>query len=214
MTRRTLLLLGTITLVCQGAEKEVIARVGFNDSVSYYLVEGWRTSRSGWIFPDVFMVGDSTGRYWQFDFGGGRILVGSKPGSRLTWVGEGYLERIDTPTTKGGYRAAPWTLLGLKLGDRWRFEGVYATFLPLNDRARIEHVVERAKLVRMTRRFEYGAGYANHQVGDSKWQHRPFGTFTIKSDKGGDVEFWVQALVGDRPGVQGQVRLHFKWGHR
>ena len=44
--------------------------------------------------------------------------------------------------------------------------------------ARVQHVLENAKVERSVGAWKFGAGYAGYKYGDDKWQNKPFITVT------------------------------------
>ena len=166
----------------------VVVRVGTSGG-AYHYVEVFQ-QRGRWIFPDVGYIDfDQAKQYREYFVGAGAVLFSSK---HLTVIEEGYLDKAAGPSSGDALYFQPWTLVAFSLTPKLGAEAVYFPYLPLNKAARIQHVLERAKLEYDFKHFKLGGGYGAYQFGDGPWQNKPFVSGTIKVGKMGDVELWLQ----------------------
>lgn len=178
----------------------VIARVAFKDTTSFRFAEVFH-EWGPWVFPDVGYIDYGSGDYREFFAGLGRTLIRSP---KATLVGEMYYLQAAGEASGSAKYLMPWALLAVRPSARLRGEAVYFPYLPLNEPAQLQHVVERAKLEYALQYVKFGAGYGAYDARGIEWQHRPFVTFTVTPPRVGDIEIWVQR-VPER-GVQFQVR--------
>ena len=191
------------TAVAASAQVTVaIARIAFKDVTTQRFAEVLHESRSGWIFPDIGYVDFGGDVYREFFAGVGRTL---RRTPRVTLVGTLYYQQAAGPASGAARYLVPWFLVNCRPHARVQCEAVYFPYLPLTERAQVQHVLERAKLEYSVRpRFRLGAGYAAFHTRGIDWQHRPFVTATVSPPRVGDIEVWVQRLP--TRGAQLQLR--------
>ncbi len=181
----------------------VVARTGVqNDAQTTYRYAEVFQQRGRWIFPDVGYIDFADAKqYREYFVGAGAVLFTSK---RITIIEEGYLDKAVGSASGDALYFQPWTLVAVSITPKLSGEVVYFPYLPLNKAARIQHVLERAKLEYDFKHFKVGAGYGAYQYGDGPWTNRPLVTTTLKGGKLGDLELWLQRIPGDH--IQLQVR--------
>jgi hypothetical protein len=149
--------------------------------------------RGKWIYPDVGYVDYAHGNYREVFLGAGRTLINGK---HLTLTEELYFVQALGPAAKSARYVWPWTMLQIHFTPKLSSETVYFPYVPLNNSATIQHVLERSKLEYAVRAsWKVGAGYGGYKYGDSEWQHNPFLTTTL-STRAGAFEFWLQKTPG------------------
>jgi hypothetical protein len=179
----------------------VIARIAVRDAATFRFAEVFHQS-GRWVFPDVGYVDYGSSDYREFFAGFGRTLVES---SKATVVGELYYLQAAGQASGSAKYVQPWVLVALRPAKRISSEMVYFPYVPLTSSARLQHVLERAKVEYAINNYlKMGAGYGAYQMRGSEWQHKPFVTATVSPPRVGDIEFWVQRVPGN--GVQLQVR--------
>lgn len=191
------------TAMAQDTQTFVIGRTGVGDDAktTYRIVEVFQ-QRGRWIFPDVGYIDFADPKqYREYFVGAGAVLFTSK---RITIIEEGYLDKAAGPASGDALYFQPWTLVAISITPKLGAEVVYFPYLPLNKAARIQHVLERAKLEYDFKHVKVGGGYAAYQYGEGPWSNRPFVSTTLKGGKLGDLELWLQRMPGDH--VQVQVR--------
>ena len=157
-------------------------------------------SRGSWIYPDIGYIDFATNTYREVFVGGGRALLDNK---RVTLIEEPFFDRAFGPAARGASYLMPWTMLQVRFTPKFNNETVYFLYLPLNDSARIQHVLERSKFeYALKKSLKAGIGYGAYKFGDTDWDHRPFATTTISTGAGA-FEFWLQKMPG---GAQVQFR--------
>jgi hypothetical protein len=142
-------------------------------------------------------------------FGGAGVVAYRR--KHFTWVQEAYFLQGTGPAAKGARHILPWTLLGYSI-PRTKLVGdaEYFTYLPLNQPARIQYVLDRAKLEYEFRRYRIGGGYAAYKYADGAWENKPFLTFTVKAQPVGSFEFWAQRLQTNAYQLQVRYVIGFK----
>ena len=188
----------------------VIARTGVTtDSPhvgTYHYLEFFQ-ARGKWICPDVGYVDFATSSYREVFIGAGRTLRDSK---RILLIEELYFDQSFGPAAKNARYLQPWTLLQIHLTPKWTSHTVCFPYLPLNNSARIQHVLEHTKVeYTINKTWKVGGGYAGYKYGDDNWQNKPLATTTI-STREGSFEFWLQKMPG---GAQVQLRYEFVHPH-
>jgi len=169
---------------------------------TYHFLE-FLQARRKWIYPDIGYVDYATGSYRELFLGGGRTLYNGKP---LTLIEELYFVQATGPAAGSARYIWPWTMLQVRFTPKLANETVYFLYVPLNDSARVQHVLERSKLeYSLNRRWKMGGGYGGYKFAETKWQNKPFVTATFSS-RIGDFEAWLQKLP---VGAQVQVRYQF-----
>ena len=179
-----------------------IARIAFKEDVTQRFAEVLHESKNGWIFPDVGYLDFGGGLYREFFVGVGRTLHRSPT---LTLVGTLYFQQAAGPASGSARYLVPWMLMNCRPHARVHCEAVYFPYLPLSDRGRVQHVLERAKLeYAFLPQLKIGGGYGAFSTRGIPWQNRPFFTATVSAPRVGDVEVWVQRLPNR--GAQMQLR--------
>ncbi|HET7695453.1 MAG TPA: hypothetical protein VFK57_07075 [Vicinamibacterales bacterium] len=195
-----------IVLSAAGASAQVtitIARVAFKDVATQRFAEVLHESRSGWIFPDIGYVDFGGDVYREFFAGAGRTL---RRTPKLTLVGSLYYQQSAGPASGSARYLVPWFLVNCRPHARLQCEAVYFPYLPLTERAQVQHVLERAKLeYSVLPELRVGGGYAAFHTRGIDWQNLPFATVTVSPPRIGDIEVWVQHL----PGRGAQMQLRF-----
>lgn len=178
----------------------VIARIAAKDHVNQRFAEVFH-EHGRWVFPDVGYIdfGDPGG-YREFFAGLGRTLVRSP---KATVVGEMYFLQATGEASGSARYLLPWVLVDYRPSPNVHGEAVYFPYVPLNGGARLQHVVERAKLEYLFDVVKVGGGYGAYDADGLSWQHRPFVTMTLMPPRLGEIEFWLQRVPG---GTQFQVR--------
>jgi hypothetical protein len=122
---------------------------------------------------------------------------------RFTLIEELYFDQALGPAAKSARYLLPWTMLQFQFTSKFTNETVYFTYLPLNNSARIQQVIERSKFeYALGKGWRAGGGYGGYQYDNLEWQHKPFLTTTFAS-RAGEFEFWPQKMTG---GAQIQLR--------
>lgn len=183
----------------------VLARTGVNlkqpHTGTYRLIEFLQV-RGKWVYPDVGCVDFATGKYRECFIGGGRTLYNGK---KLTVTGELYFVQATGPTARSARYLWPNAVVDLRLTPKLTAQTSYVLYVPLNQSARVQQVLERVKVERTLGRWKVGAGYGAYQYGTGLWQSKPFVTTTV-STKAGSFEIWIQKMP---VGSQLQVRYSF-----
>ncbi len=163
--------------------------------------------RGNWILPDFGALDFYHGDYRELFVGAGRTLYNSK---KVTWAEELYFVQATGPAAKRARYLWPWTLVDIRFTPKLTSEIVYFPYVPLNHSARIQHVLERAKLeYALNKTWKMGGGYGAYKYGGQSWQNKPFITVT-RNTGFGSFEFWLQKMPG---GAQVQVRYFLAWHH-
>lgn len=166
---------------------------------TYHFLE-FLQARGSWIYPDIGYVDYAHGNYRELFLGGGRTLVNGK---KLSLVGELYFVQATGPAAMSARYLWPWTMLQVRFTPKLSSETVYFFYVPLNNSARIQQVLERSKVeYSFNRLWKAGVGYGGYKFAETEWQNKPFITSTF-STRAGDFEVWLQRLPG---GAQVQLR--------
>jgi hypothetical protein len=194
---------GTANAVSNPTTTIVIARTGVRLDAphvgTYHYLE-FIQSRGKWIYPDVGYIDFATNNYREVFAGGGLALLDRK---QITLIGELFFDQAFGPAARGASYLMPWTMLQIRFTPKFTNETSYFLYLPLNNSARIQHVLERSKFeYALKKPWKAGVGYGGYQYGDTDWDHRPFVTTTISTGAGA-FEFWLQKMPG---GAQIQFR--------
>jgi len=162
--------------------------------------------RNRWIYPDIGYVDFARGNYRELFIGGGRTLVDMK---KASWDQELLYVQATGPAAKSARYLQPWSMLRVQFSPKFSNETVYFLYIPLNDSARIHHVLERARFeYAVKKHWEIGAGYAAGKYAKTPGQNEPFLTTTI-STKVGAFEFWLQKIPNGA-----QVELRYALVHK
>ena len=173
-------------------------------SGTYHYVEFFQL-RGNWIYPDFGYIDFNGTGYREVSVGAGRTLYHS---DRATIAEELYFDQAVGPDAKSARYLQPWTLVDLNITKKLTTETVYFPYLPLNQSARIQHVLERAKVeYQVAKHVKVGGGYAGYKYGDGEWQSKPMIATTV-STKAGSFEFWLQKMPGG-----GQVQIRYTLVH-
>ncbi len=183
----------------------VLARTGVRTDAphvgTYHMVEAFQV-RGKWIVPDVCYIDYGTGNYHELCIGAGRTFY---DGKRAMVASELYFAQATGPAAKSARYLWPWTIVQFHFTKKWNSEAVYFPYLPLNSSARIQHVIERAKVeYTINKTFKVGGGYAGYRYGDDTWQSKPMLTTTISTKRTGAFEFWLQKMPGG-----GQIQFRY-----
>ncbi len=204
------LTLATAMLVARlnaGVDTDFFARAAMSNVASYHFLEVVQT-RGRLVLPDFGYVDFGHSNYRELFGGGGSVIC---PGKYLTWIQEAYFVRAVGPAAKGAAYIQPWSFVGYSIPHtKLVGQTVYFIYLPLNTAARIQHVLDRAKLEYEFNRFKLGAGYAGYKFDGSPWQNKPFLTCTVKTGRAGSFEFWAQRLPGNSWQAQVRYGIAFK----
>ena len=180
-------------------------RAESNPFSTYHFVEVFQVRRK-WIYPDIGYVDFGHNNYREFFVGGGYTFY---KGARITAIGELFYEQSLGPAAHSARWLVPWTELQYRITPKLGGEIVYFAYAPLNATAKVEHILDRAKLeYKLKSRWKIGAGYGGKIIEKTPWQNKPFFTTTLIT-KAGDVEFWVQRL----PQNEVQVQVRYKLIH-
>ena len=177
----------------------VMARVAVKDAATYRFAEVFHEF-DRWVFPDVGYVDFGSDDYREFFAGVGRTLLRS---TRATIVSEMYFVQSAGEASGSARYLMPWVLAIYRPAERLRGETVYFPYVPLNDAAYVQHVLDRSKLEYTFEHFRAGGGYSAYHNEAIGWQHQPFASVTFTPPRVGDIELWLQRAGG---GVQFQVR--------
>ena len=129
-------------------DTHVIARTA-TDQGTYHYAQIFQ-QRGRWILPDVGYIDfNEFDEYREVWVGAGGVLLAT---THLSVVGEGHIVKALGPSSGGALYLQPWVLVAYHLTHKLGGEAVYFPYLPLNDAGRGQHVLERARLLRRTRR--------------------------------------------------------------
>jgi hypothetical protein len=185
-----------------------VARTGVRTDTphveTYRYVEFFQL-RGNWIYPDFGYLDFGNGRYQENFIGAGRTLYHS---DKATIAEELYFVQATGPDSKGARYLWPWTLVDFNLSKKLTTETVYFPYIPLNKSARVQHVIERAKVeYHVAKNWKVGGGYATYKFGGGDWQNKPMITTTYAT-KAGSLEVWLQKMPGG-----GQVQFRYTFVH-
>jgi hypothetical protein len=206
-----LLLVVIVCLVCTGfgiaqsaAETTTIVlaregqRLSPQSTATLHYLESFQV-RHRWVLPDVGYIDFGHSDYREVFLGGGYTLY---DGKHISLVEEGLFVQASGHSSNQARYVMPWTMLQYHLTEKLGGEAVYFPYIPLNESARKQHVLERAKLERkISNRWKAGAGLGGYKFADQAWSNRPFITTTV-STRWGDWEFWLQRLPENKPQFQ------------
>ena len=172
-------------------ETTFVARVAAApEKVGYRLVEGYTTLKSGWIPIDMGYIDFRNAKeYREIFVGAGKVV---KADERNLVVGELYFVQSGGPASGNARYLQPWILAQRKIQPTLKLEGNYFMYVPLNDLAITQHVIDRIRLEKdLPRNWRIGAGYGAYGGSGLKWDHRPF-VYVGRSTKIGNFEVWLQ----------------------
>jgi len=166
---------------------------------AYHLVEA--IHQRGRVIPlDVGYIDfDQPALYREMWIGGGGVPLQGPKGLLIT---EGLLARAFGEHGAQALYFQPYFFGVYRLAPKLPFETSYFAYLPLNEAATVQHLLERAKLEYDFARFKVGAGYSAYRFGSEAWRHKPFITGTLKAGPLGNVELWLQRVPGAQVAVQ------------
>lgn len=208
-------MLGACAQIAQAQSKEnpttsIIIKSGWaltDTSNTYNFAEIYQT-RGRWIYPDTGYVDFSRpSLYREIFIGGGAILANTK---HITLIQEAYFSQATGPLSNGAMYFQPFTLLLYRITPRLGGMIIYFPYLPLNTPARVQHVLETAKIEYDFKHCKIGAGYGGYKHAQNQWQNKPFITTTLKAGRFGALEFWLQKLPGHRAQVQIRYSKNFR----
>jgi hypothetical protein len=158
-----------------------------------------------WIIPDLGALDFYHSNYRELFAGGGRTIYAD---SHVIWLGELFFAQAVGSAAHEARYLWPWTQLDVRIVPRLSGQVVYFTYIPLNNAAHLQHLLERAKLeLAPGKAWKIGVGYAGYQYSGSHWQNRPFVTSTAKT-RAGSFELWLQRMPD---GGQLQLRYQLFW---
>ena len=180
------------------SETLLLLRTATTDG-AYHLVEA--VHQRGRVIPlDVGYIDfDNPALYREMWIGGGGVPF---QGAKGFLVAEGLFARAFGEHGDQALYFQPYFMGVYRLASRLPFETSYFAYVPLNQPATGQHLLERAKLEYDFARFKVGAGYSAYRFGDEPWRHKPFITGTLKVGSLGNVELWLQRVPGDQFAVQ------------
>lgn len=156
--------------------------------------------RNRWIYPDIGYIDFAHGNYRELFIGGGRTLIRNQ---RISWDQVLLYDQAMGMAARSARYLQPLTMLRVRITPRFTNDTEYFLYIPINDSARVQHVLERSKFeYALKRRWMIGAGYAGVKFADLPWQNKPLVTTTFLTSAG-EFEFWLQRVPG---GAQIQFR--------
>jgi hypothetical protein len=183
------------------ADTTILARMAGWNVATFHFLDMVQT-RGRLILPDIGYDDFGKSNYRELFGGGGAVVY---PGKHFAWIQECYFARALGKVADGASYLQPWTLVVYSISNtHFLGEALYFTYLPLNQAARVQYVLDRAKLEHEWHRFKLGAGYAGYQWAQTQWQNKPFVTVTLKAGGVGSLEFWLQRIPGNS--LQFQLR--------
>jgi len=154
------------------------------------------------LWPDVGIVDYGHDNYRELFAGAGGTIYSNK---KAFVVEELYFAQATGDGAKSARYLWPWTLINYHFAPKLTADVVYFPYIPLNQSARVQNVVEHAKIdYTVNKTINVGGGYGAYKYGDGDWQNKPFVTTTV-STRGGSFEFWLQKMPGGA-----QVQLRYK----
>jgi hypothetical protein len=142
---------------------------------------------------------DKPKEYREFFLGTGVVAINHP---KLSLTTEAFLLKPFGEAANGALYLEPFFLGNFRPTASVEAEVCYFPYIPLNDAASAQHVLERAKLEYIFGRVKVGGGYGAYKFGDSDWQHKPFVTTTVNVGSMGSFEFWVQRVAESEMTVQ------------
>lgn len=156
--------------------------------------------RGRWVAFDVGYIDfDSPSDYFETWVGTGLVAAAGDRGILIT---QANLVRAFGDLSGDALYAQGFFLGKLRLADQVISEAAYLPYIPLNDAGEVQHLLERAKVEYEFPRWKAGVGYGAYRFSDLDWQHKPFVTATVPTEKFGTFEFWLQRIPGDTQTLQ------------
>lgn len=195
----TLLLLAAAVAPARAQNETLVLLRTATERGVYHMVEV--VHERGRIIPlDVGYIDfDNPKQYREMWIGGGAVAWESPRGFLIT---EGLLARAFGEHGNGAMYVEPFFLGVYRVAPRVPIEGCYFAFVPLNEAATEQHLLERIKVEYDFARFKAGAGYSAYKFGEEAWHHKPFVTGTFKAGGLGNFEVWLQRVPDDQFAVQ------------
>jgi hypothetical protein len=180
------------------SETLLLVRTATTDG-AYHLVEA--IHQRGRVIPlDVGYIDfDNPALYREMWVGGGGVPF---QGPKGFLIAEGLLARAFGAHGAQALYFQPYFLGIYRVAPKLPFETSYFAYVPLNEAATAQHLLERAKLEYDFARFKVGAGYSAYRFGGEAWRHKPFITATLKAGMLGNFELWLQRVPDDRVALQ------------
>ena len=186
-----LLTLDALPALCQAPPVTVLLLRTATERGTYHYAEVIHERGRGVPFDAGYIDFDNPAQYREMWLGGGFKPIAS---SRVSLTAEGFLAAAYGEHAGGALYFQPFFLGTARLSSRVLAESVYLLYVPLNEAAHAQHLLERAKMEYDWPRFRLGGGYGAYLSRGAAWQHRPFVTATIKAPPVGNVELWAQRL--------------------
>src|SRR6185503_4210088 len=182
----------------QASETLLLLRTATTDG-AYHLVEA--IHQRGRVVPlDVGYIDfDNPAQYREMWVGGGGVPF---QGPKAFLITEGLLARAFGAHGAQALYFQPYFFGIYRVAPKLPFEASYFAYVPLNEAATTQHLLERAKLEYDFARFKVGAGYSAYRFGREAWRHKPFITATLKAGMLGNFELWLQRVPDDQVAVQ------------
>jgi hypothetical protein len=187
-------------------ETYLVARMGMRNASTYHYLELLQ-ARGRWFAPDFLYIDYGKSDYRELWVGAGRSLLQSK---KISLANGCYFDAAVGSAANGALYLLPWTWVTYQLTSRIGGETYYLPYVPLNNSGTLQHVLERAKLEYSWSHFKLGSGYAGYKAGSGSWQNRPFVTGTLRGNKLGELELWLQRL----PENKLQLQLRYVISHK
>jgi hypothetical protein len=124
---------------------------------------------------------------------------------KLSLTTEAFLLKPYGELANGALYFEPFVLGNYRPTPSVEAEVCYFPYIPLNDAASTQHILERAKLEYNFGRVKAGGGYGAYKFSDNDWQHKPFVTTTLNFGSIGSFEFWVQRVA------EGEITVQFRY---
>jgi hypothetical protein len=181
-----------------GNETLLLLRAATTDG-AYHMVEA--IHQRGRVIPldAEYIDFDNPALYREMWIGGGGVPF---QGAKGFLIAEGLLARAFGEHGDKAVYLQPYVFGIYRVAPKLPFETSYFAYVPLNDAATAQHLLERAKLEYDFARFKAGAGYSAYRFGGEPWRHKPFVTGTLKAGALGSFELWLQRVPGDHLAVQ------------
>jgi len=188
-----------VPAAAQPANETLLLARAATTSGAYHLVEA--IHQRGRVVPlDIGYIDfDNPSLYRELWIGAGGVPF---QGSKGLLIAEGLLARAFGEHGAQALYFQPYFFGLYRVAPNLPFETSYFAYVPLNQAATAQHLLERAKLEYDFARFKAGAGYSAYRFGGEAWRHKPFITATLKAGEIGSFELWLQRVPGDHLALQ------------